>query len=124
MRRGGGFYAGVRGAQAVFCGRCNSRFLSGRFGRIAMDALMNLRHIAFAAALLGVWVGASAQEKKVPAFNAELSLVRYDQPRGLSDGLAPTRQLAQRRDGQDAVEWPDCTLNGQPVFRGKAVEQV
>src|SRR5881394_2019640 len=83
---------------------------------------MNLRHIASVAALAGTWLGAFAQEKPTPVITAELSLVRYDLPRGLGDGFAPTRQLAQRREGQDAVEWPDCTLNGQPVFRGKSVE--
>ena len=83
---------------------------------------MNRSAAIFLVALLGVCVVARAQE--APPFTAELSLVRYDMPRGRSDGLAPTRQLAQRRDGPDAVEWPDCTLNGRPIFRGQAEEQV
>ncbi len=50
-----------------------------------------------------------------------LSLVRYDLPIGLSDGYAPTRQLAVRSvDGKDAVDWPDMTFDGQPIFRERA----
>ena len=57
-------------------------------------------------------------------FIGQLSLVRYDMPRGLSDGYAPTRQLAQNKADQDAVDWPDFTLNGKPIFRGKAEENI
>jgi hypothetical protein len=53
-----------------------------------------------------------------------LSLVRYDLPLGGSSGYAPTRQLAQAREGQDAVEWPDLTLSGRPIFRGRAEEKI
>lgn len=60
----------------------------------------------------------------VPAFTGELSLVRYDLPRGFSDGYAPTRQLAVRKDGENAVEWPDLTLNGAPIFRKGAQESL
>ncbi len=56
-----------------------------------------------------------------PAFTGLLSLVRYDMPLGLSSGLAPTRQLARRNvDAPEAVDWPDFTLNGQPIFRDRA----
>lgn len=66
-----------------------------------------------------------AQEKPAPPdFTAELQLVRYDMPRGLSDGYSPTRQLAKRKDGPDAVEWPDITLNGKPAFRIAPVERM
>ena len=60
-----------------------------------------------------------------PAFTGQLSLVRYDMPLGLSTGLAPTRQLA-RRDAAapDGVDWPDFTLNGQPIFRDSAEAQL
>jgi hypothetical protein len=69
---------------------------------------------------------AFAQESPVssPAFVGELSLVRYDLPRGLSDGYAPTRQLAVRKEGDDAVDWPDFTLNGSPIFRKSAQESL
>jgi len=72
-------------------------------------------------------VGATAEEKPPSApsvFTGELNLVRYDMPRGRSDGYAPTRQLARRRDGPDAVDWPDFTLNGQPAFRSRPDEKV
>ena len=59
-----------------------------------------------------------------PKFAAQMTLVRYDLPRGLSNGFAPTRQLATRRAGPDAVEWPDFTLNGQPLWRSGAEESV
>jgi hypothetical protein len=45
-------------------------------------------------------------------------------PIGLSDGYAPTRQLAVRKDGEEAVEWPDFTLNGMPIFRKAARESL
>ncbi len=54
-------------------------------------------------------------------FPTALSLVRYDTPIGLSDGFAPTRQPAVRRaDGDEALDWPEMTLNGAPIFRGGA----
>ncbi|MEA3208859.1 MAG: hypothetical protein QOE70_1916 [Chthoniobacter sp.] len=55
-----------------------------------------------------------------PSLAGQLILVRYDLPRGNSDGFAPTRQLARRKDGPDAVDWPDFTLNGQPLWRDKS----
>jgi len=68
---------------------------------------------------------ASPAPPKPPAteFVGELMLVRYDMPRGLSDGFSPTRQLAKRKDGPDAVDWPAITLNGKPVFRLAPVER-
>lgn len=60
-----------------------------------------------------------------PAFTGQLCLVRYDMPLGLSSGLTPTRQVA-RRDilAPEGVDWPDFTLNGQPIFRERAEEHV
>ena len=66
--------------------------------------------------------GACAEE--TPPFTAQLLLVRYDLPRGGSDGFAPTRQLAQRVEGSNAVDWPVFTLNGKPVFQVRAEENV
>ena len=59
-----------------------------------------------------------------PPFAGRISLVRYDMPIGGSDGFAPTRQLAKRIDGPNAVDWPDFTLNGKPVFRDRTEEQI
>jgi hypothetical protein len=59
-----------------------------------------------------------------PTYAAKLSLVRYDLPRGFSSGFAPTRQPARRVEGTDAVEWPDFTLNGQPLWRGDTEEKI
>jgi hypothetical protein len=59
-----------------------------------------------------------------PSFTGELSLVRYDMPLGFSDGFAPTHQLAVQKDGEEAVEWPDFTLNGAPIFRKGAQESL
>src|SRR4030095_15568845 len=67
---------------------------------------------------------AMAEEETPPPFVGQLSLVSYDQPRGLSDGYAPTRQVARREDGTSAVDWPEFTLNGQPIFRDRAQEQI
>lgn len=89
--------------------------------------------LAVSAALIAA---ASAQEKPAnspsPAsstsapetFAAQLALVRYDSPIGRSDGYAPTRQLAQRKGGDEAIDWPDLSLNGRPIFRGGAEERV
>ena len=67
---------------------------------------------------MAVWMGLqlAAAEELPPVFTGELLLVRYDMPVGGSDGFAPTRQLARRRDGPDGVDWPDFTLNGRPDF--------
>src|SRR5689334_17019629 len=73
-----------------------------------------------AIALFAVFCAASAQEKPAasssPSLPAQLTLVRYDMPRGLSDGFAPTRFSARRKEGADAVEWPSFTLNGKPLW--------
>jgi hypothetical protein len=62
-------------------------------------------------------------QQEPPHFTGKLNLVRYDLPLGNSDGYAPTRHLAQRKDGSDAVDWPDFTLNGKPIFRAGAEEE-
>ncbi len=53
-----------------------------------------------------------------------MSLVRFDAPLGGSDGFAQTRQFAKRIDGPNAVDWPDFTLNGKPIFCDRAEEQI
>jgi hypothetical protein len=57
-------------------------------------------------------------------FIGKLALVRYDMPIAFSDGFAPTHQTARHKDGEEEIAWPDLTLNGRPIFRGKAEEQV
>ena len=74
-------------------------------------------------ALLLALCGVVPAAESPTAFVGELSLVRYDIPRGGSDGFAPTRQLAKRVDGPNAVDWPAFTLNGQPIFRDRAEEK-
>ena len=80
--------------------------------------------VAMLAAAACVFAQPVAAPIPSPEFVGELLLVRYDLPVGLSDGYAPTRQLAARKDGDDgdAVEWPEFTLNGAPVFRKGAKE--
>lgn len=53
-----------------------------------------------------------------------LSLVRYDSPIAQSNGFAPTRMDAAKKSGEEAVDWPDFTLNGQPIFRTTADARV
>ena len=81
--------------------------------------------IAGAAVLLA---SARAQQKNPPTppsgYTGLFSLVRYDLPVGRSDGYAPTRQLAERRGGENAVDWPDLTFNGVPIFRNGAEEKI
>lgn len=70
-------------------------------------------------------IAASAPQKPpAPEFTGELMLVRYDMPRGLSDGYAPTRQLAARKEGPEGIDWPQLTLNGRPAFRLAPVERL
>ncbi len=72
-----------------------------------------------AVALFAVLSAANAQDKPAPPA-VPLTLVRYDLPRGLSDGFAPTRQAARRKEGTDAVDWPSFTLNGQPLWAAQS----
>ncbi len=77
----------------------------------------------FAVALFAAFCAASAQDKPAtppPPPVAQLTLVRYDMPRGLSDGFAPTRQPARRKEGPDAVDWPGFTLNGKPLWTAQS----
>ena len=81
------------------------------------------RLVALAVALAASFSAHAAEAP--PVFTGQLSIVRYDMPIGRSTGLAPTRQLAKRTsDAPEAVDWPDFTLNGQPIFRDRAEEQV
>lgn len=74
------------------------------------------RILASFLSLLFLALGRVAAAQEPAAYTGVLELVRYDMPIGLSTGYAPTRQLAQKREGDDAVDWPDLTLNGQPAF--------
>jgi hypothetical protein len=85
-----------------------------------------VRSILSAALLALAPLGAPAQERRAAEarpFTGELSLVRYDMPRGFSEGYAPTRHLAQRKDGDEATDWPELSLDGQPIFRNGAEEK-
>ncbi len=79
---------------------------------------------AAAVALLFVWAfGVRIGAAPAVTLSGTLSLVRYDMPIGLSDGYAPTRQLAARKsNGPDVVDWPELTLDGKPIFREAAEE--
>jgi len=95
-------------------------------------AFMNRRALPAVSALLLAGYSLQAQPPATPApatpapvvFTGQLSIVRYDLPIGFSNGLAPTRQQPRRKDAPDAVDWPDFTLNGQPIFRGKPEERL
>ena len=82
---------------------------------------MHRRISPLAVALAALCSFARAEEKPAaPPPPAQLALVRYDLPRGRSDGFAPTRQPALRKDGADAVDWPAFTLNGQPLWADRS----
>ena len=76
-----------------------------------------LRRILPLAVALFAAMAACTLDAAGEGFMGELSLVRYDMPRGRSDGFAPTRQTAVRVDGADAVDWPEMTLNGKALWR-------
>ena len=71
-----------------------------------------------------ILIGFPGRAEEPAPFIGRLSLVRYDMPIGRSDGYAPTRQVARRKDEQDGVDWPNLTLNGRPLFRQSAEEDV
>jgi hypothetical protein len=110
-------------------------------GASIFHAFMNRRVLPAVSALLLLSYSLQAQQPATPApkpatpaprpatpapavFTGQLSIVRYDLPIGFSNGLAPTRQQPKRKDAPDAVDWPDFTLNGQPIFRGKTEERI
>jgi len=101
-------------------------------GASISHAFMNRRALPAVSALLLAGYSLQAQQPATPqpatpapvVFPGQLSIVRYDLPIGFSNGLAPTRQQPKRKDAPDGVDWPDFTLNGQPIFRGKSEERI
>lgn len=84
-------------------------------------------------AACGIWLAALGSaiaadtptpQPQPPQYIGKLTLVRYDMPIAFSDGLAPTRQAVKHKDGEEEITWPDLSLDGHPVFRGKNEEQV
>lgn len=82
-----------------------------------------IRLLPLACVFLALSRASAAETPPAEQYSATLALVRYDLPRGFSNGYAPTRQLAARVGGLHAVEWPDFTLNGQPLWRSAAEEK-
>ena len=50
-------------------------------------------------------------------YRVDLSLGRYDMPEANTDGYGRIHQIAQRRGGPDAIDWPQMTLEGTPLFQ-------
>jgi len=59
---------------------------------------------------------ATAKDLVAPTQFVTMHLVRYDMPIGLRGKPGMTRQLAERRPGPDAIDWPACQLAGSPLF--------
>jgi hypothetical protein len=55
-------------------------------------------------------------------YRVDLSLGRYDMPEANTDGYGRIHQVAQRRGGPDAIDWPQMTLEGTPLFQQDAKE--
>ena len=85
---------------------------------------MPRRTSPLAVALAALCTFAGAEEKPAAPPQSQLTLVRYDLPRGRSDGYAPTRQSAQRKEGADAVDWPGFSLGGQPLWGDRSEASV
>ncbi|HEY0072870.1 MAG TPA: LamG-like jellyroll fold domain-containing protein [Abditibacteriaceae bacterium] len=51
-----------------------------------------------------------------PTHLVKMALVRFDQPIGFQEGYGRTRLTAQKVAGPDAVDWPQITLDGKPIF--------
>jgi hypothetical protein len=49
-------------------------------------------------------------------YRVDMSLGRYDMPGANTDGYGRIHQVAQRRGGPDAIDWPAITLDGTPLF--------
>ena len=72
---------------------------------------------------LGLTLTAQAAPTRAP-WHFTMFLVRWDAPLGFKDGYGHTRQSVQRVPGPDAVDWPQMSLNGRPLFGDKAEEAV
>ena len=57
-----------------------------------------------------------------PTHLVNAALVRYDRPLGFQEGYGRTRQNAQRVAGPDAIDWPNFTLTGKPLWRDSALQ--
>lgn len=57
-----------------------------------------------------------------PTHAVKFALVRWDQPIGGQEGYGRTRRAAQKVAGPDAVDWPQITLDGKPVFEKSSEE--
>ena len=53
-------------------------------------------------------------------YRVDLTLGRFDLPEANTDGYGRIHQTAQRRGGPDAIDWPQITLDGTPLFQGGA----
>lgn len=49
-------------------------------------------------------------------YRVDLTLGRFDMPKAGTNGYGHLHQIAQRRDGPDAMDWPQVTLDGAPLF--------
>lgn len=63
---------------------------------------------------------ATAADFALPTHFVNLRLVRFDSPIGFRPKDAMSRQLAVRKPGPDAVDWPRFTLDNQPLWASGA----
>jgi hypothetical protein len=57
-----------------------------------------------------------------PSQRTTFTLARFDEPTSYSDGYADTHFPAVRQSGPDAVDWPQMTISGKPIFEAGAQE--
>ncbi len=57
-----------------------------------------------------------------PTHLVKFALVRFDQPIGRQEGYGRTRITAQKKAGPDAIDWPQITLDNNPILE-KSGEQ-
>ncbi|MGF1656692.1 MAG: LamG domain-containing protein [Verrucomicrobiales bacterium] len=67
---------------------------------------------------------AEASDFADPLFIGRLMLTRYDRPVGFAQRKTLTRQKAYRRDGPNAVDWIQLTLDDEPIFERDAEEHI
>lgn len=66
---------------------------------------------------------AKNEDFPAPTHPVNLALVRWDQPIGRQEGYGRTRRTAQKVAGPDAVDWPQITLDGAPIFAQSGEER-
>ena len=90
--------------------------------RIYAAALTPAQIVADKDGNLGATRTAKADDFGAPTHGVTLRLARYDAVLGATTGRGFVNAKAERKGGPDAVDWPQFTLSGQPLWQKDAEE--